>query len=311
VTYSGVIGGALKNGGFVPPRNYVESSMTPNDATHPEQLPDTALVVIEPQGGASNIITWMPQRREIRVQVEQPSRVRLKTYNFPGWTARVDGARVPLASDADGIQVVEVPAGVHTIEVRFQNTTPRWIGTWITFLAFIAVFGLTMAGRVQAYRQSRAAGRESLTATSASVANNAKAGRWVRYAVIAGTILIAFAIIVALVMRLNRKQPPSARPAPEQRHSAISVGTEAVLFIEGQESIFVAIDEQALPELLGSMAAKENDKVDDLIRSGRVARVANNTKVQVVEMAAGKTKIRIIEGERVMQTGWVVDRWVR
>ncbi|MEN3335043.1 MAG: hypothetical protein V7641_4408 [Blastocatellia bacterium] len=311
VSYSGVIGTALKNGGFVPPKNYVESSMTPQDATRPEQLPDTPLVLIDPPGGTSNIVAWMPQRREIRVQLEQPSRVRLKTYNFPGWTARVDGVRVPLASDADGIQVVDVPAGVHTIDVRFQNTTPRWIGTWMTWLGFIAVFGLTLANRVQAHRQLRAAGRESLTATAAGVTNNARARRWVRYAVIAGTVLIALALILALVTRLNRNQPPPARPAPEQRRSAISTGTEAVLFIEGQESVFVAIDEQGLPELLGAVAAKENAKVDDLIRSGRVIQVANNTKAQVLEMAAGKTKVRIIEGERAMQTGWVVDRWVR
>ena len=91
----------------------------------------------------------------------------------------------------------------------------------------------------------------------------------------------------------------------------IGAGMEAVLFLEGQESVFVAVDEQGLPELLGAVAAKENARVDDLIRSGRVVRVANNTRVQVLEMAAGKTKVRIIEGERAMQTGWVVDRWVR
>jgi 6-pyruvoyl-tetrahydropterin synthase related domain len=304
VSGNGVIGGALKNGSFVPPNDYAESSMTPQDATRPGQLPDTPLVVIEPPGGSSNILTWKPQRREIRVQLEQPSRVRLKTYNFPGWTARVDGAGVPMASDADGIQVVEVPAGVHTIDVRFQNTTPRWIGIWLTLLGFIAVFGLTVVSRVQARRQSR-------TATAAGVAGNAGAGRWVRYAVIAGTVLVALVILGLLVMRLNRNQPPTARPAPEQRRTAISVGTEAVLFLDGQESVFVALDEQGLPELLGAVAAKENAKVDDLIRSGRVVRVANNTKVQVMEMAAGKTKVRITEGERVMQTGWVVDRWVR
>jgi hypothetical protein len=304
VSFSDVIGGALKNPGFTPVHNYVESSMTPRDATHPEHLPDTALVVIEPPGGTSNIVTWMPQRREIRVQVEQPSRVRLKTYNFPGWTARVDGTRVPLANDDDGIQVIDVPAGIHTLEVRFQNTTPRWVGTFMTLFGFLAVFGLTLASRVQAHRQS-------LTAPPAGAVSNARAGRWVRYAVIAGTVIVALAIIVALVTRLNRNKPSSPGSAPEKRRNAISAGSEAALYIEGQESIFVAADEQALPELLGALASRENDKVEGFIRSGRVVRVPNNTKVQVMEMAAGKIKVRLIEGERVMQTGWVVDRWVR
>jgi len=311
VSFSGVIGDALKNAVFAPPRSYVESSMTPRAATHPEQLPDTPRVVIDPPGGISNIVTWMPQRREIRVQIEQPSHVRLKTYNFPGWTARIDGARVPLASDADGIQVVDVPAGAHTIEVRFQNTAPRWIGTLITLFGFLVVFGLTVVSRVQAQRSARAAGRESPEASSASMAKQAQAGRWVRYAVIAATALVALVLFVALVTRLNRQPPPSGGAVPEPRRTAISVGTEAVLFIDGQESIFVAPDEQALPELLGAVAAKDTDKVESRIHSGRVVRVANSTKVQVMEVGAGKIKVRVIEGDHVMRTGWVVDRWVR
>jgi hypothetical protein len=83
------------------------------------------------------------------------------------------------------------------------------------------------------------------------------------------------------------------------------------LFIDGQPSIYAAVDEQALPELLGAMAAKESGKVDDLIRSGRVVRVASNTRVHVMEMGAGKVKVRFDEGEHMMKAGWVVDRWVQ
>jgi 6-pyruvoyl-tetrahydropterin synthase related domain len=301
VTYSGVISGALKNGVFAPPRNYVESSMTPREATHPEQLPDTPLVMIDPpQGGTSNIVEWLPQRREIRVQLEQPSRVRLKTYNFPGWTARVDGNRVPLENDDDGIQVVEVPAGAHTIETRFQNTAPRWAGTAIALLGLLAVFGLTVVGRAQAQRRS-----------PAGLADSARAGRRVRYAVIAATVIIALIIITLMVTRQTRSKPSSAGAAPGQRRTGISVGSEAALFIEGQESIYMANDETTLGELLGAVATKEDDKVESLVRSGRVTRVANNTPVQVLEMAAGRLKVRISEGEHAMQSGWVIDRWVR
>ena len=301
VTYSGVISSALKNGIFAPPANYVESSMIPRDATHPEQLADTPLVMIEPQqGGTSNIIEWSPQHREIRVQLEQPSRVRLKTYNFPGWTARVDGNRVPLESDDDGIQIVEVPAGVHTVETRFQNTAPRWAGTAITMLGFLAVFGLTVVGRAQAQRRS-----------PAGVADSAKAARRVRYAVVAATALVALVVVTLMVTRQTRSRPSPAGAGPEQRRTNLNVGSEAALFIEGQDSIFVADDERTLGELLGAVATKEDDKVESLVRSGRVKRVANNTPVQVMEMAAGRVKVRIIEGEHAMQSGWVIDRWVR
>ena len=159
VSYSLVINEALKNGDFTPADSYIESSLTPRDATHPEQLPDTPLVMIEPAGGTSDIVAWKPHRREIRVRVEQASRVRLKTYNFAGWTAWLDGARVPLISDADGIQVVEVPAGMHTIEVGFQNTAPRWAGTLISGLGFLTVFALILVNPVE--RRARRGGRAS------------------------------------------------------------------------------------------------------------------------------------------------------
>ncbi len=301
VTYSGAVGSALKNGIFAPPASYVESSMTPREATHPEQLPDTPMVMIEPQqGGTSNIIEWSPQHREVRVQLEQPSRVRLKTYNFSGWTARVDGNRVPLASDDDGIQIVEVPAGVHTIETRFQNTAPRWAGIVISLLGFLAVLGLTVASRAQAERRS-----------PASRAGSATAARRVRYAVIGVTVLVALVIIALMVMRQTRSKPSAAGVAPEQRRTSLTVGSQAALFIEGQEFIFVADDEPTLGELLGAVAAKEDDKVESLVHSGRVKRVANNSSVQVMEMAAGRVKVRILEGEHAMQSGWVIDRWVR
>jgi hypothetical protein len=300
VSFNGVIRKTLKNTSFAPPQNYVESSMTPRDATHPEQLPDTALVVIDPPSGRSNIVSWMPERRQIRLQLEQPSRVRLKTYNFPGWTARVDGARVPMESDADGIQVVQVPAGVHTLDVRFQNTAPRWAGLILSCLGLTVVVGLAVVGRARTRRQSpNASGSPAMI------------GRRVRFAVIAGAAIIAIVIIWALVARLNRNKPPAAGTTSEQRQNTVRVGGQATLFIEGRDDVYVATDEQALPELLSAVASREAANVDALVGSGRVLRLPNNTSVEVVELAAGKVKVRLSEGSNAMRTGWVVDRWVR
>ena len=153
--------------------------------------------------------------------------------------------------------------------------------------------------------------RQAASLTPDGHASQASAGRRVRYAIIAGSLLIAVAIIITLTMRTNRNQPPPIRPAPEPRRTAITPGSEAILYIEGQESVFVAVDEETLPQLINAFATKDNDKVDSFIRAGRAVRVANNTQVQVLEVAAGKMKVRLTEGEHAMQTGWAVDRWVR
>jgi hypothetical protein len=133
----------------------------------------------------------------------------------------------------------------------------------------------------------------------------------VRYAVIAATVLVALVIITLMVTRQSRSKPSPAGTAPEQRRTSLNIGSQAALFIEGQESIFVADDEPTLSQLLGAVASKEDDKVEGLVRSGRVMRVANHTPVQVMEMGAGRLKVRILEGEHAMQSGWVIDRWVR
>jgi hypothetical protein len=122
----------------------VESSWTPKNATHPQELPDTQLVLVQPEGAAVEVSRWEPQDREVQVKVEKPSIVRLKTYNFPGWTARLDGEVVPMLSDKDGIQQVEVPPGIHRIQASFVNTPPRTAGTALSILALVLIVGLAV-----------------------------------------------------------------------------------------------------------------------------------------------------------------------
>ena len=317
-TAFGVVRGAIvHNSNFQQPMDYIESTMTPAAATHPEDLPDTPRIVIEPEGGPSEIVRWDSQHREIRMNLQQPSRVRLKTYNFPGWTARVDGKRTPLGSDADGIQVLDVPAGSHTVDVRFQNTWPRWAGTILTLLGFLAILGLPLAARLKrpADKGNQA---ENAGVVSPSMRGDPSRARLTRYAVITGLTFIAIVMIFSAVVRLNRSdKPDSARPGAEapsgqkERRGALAVGSDAVLFIEGQPAISVATDERALSELLGALAAREMNKIDELVNSGRVLRVPGGTRVTILEISPGSLKVRIREGENMTKDGWVVDRWVR
>jgi uncharacterized membrane protein YfhO len=81
------------------------------------------------------------------VRVDQPSELRIKTYNFPGWTARIDGKVVPMLSDKDGVQQVEVPSGVHNVQASFENTPPRTAGTVLSAVGLLIIIGLRFADR--------------------------------------------------------------------------------------------------------------------------------------------------------------------
>jgi hypothetical protein len=157
ITAYAVVGRALSQPGLNPPASFLEAGFTPKGSTDPHSLADTPRVVIEPEDRASEITVWEPYHREVQVNVREPSRVRLKTYNFPGWVARVDGASAPMLSDKDGVQIVEVPEGVHRIEATFVNTPPRTAGAILSLLGFLGVVGLASADRIR--RSSSATGR--------------------------------------------------------------------------------------------------------------------------------------------------------
>src|SRR5262249_36297468 len=133
---------AFSNGEMRPPQDYKDGGFTPVGASLPQDLPDTPLVLVEPNEAPSEILRWDPYHREISVRIDQPSTVRLKTYTFPGWTASIDGQRVPLLSDRDGIQQVSVEPGRHTIETSFVSTPPRLLGGGLCLLGVAVVVGL-------------------------------------------------------------------------------------------------------------------------------------------------------------------------
>jgi hypothetical protein len=157
LTVHGIIFGAFSQQTYsaIAFQGFSDSGFTPKDATRPAELPNTSSVVIKPEGGAVEILKWLPTHREIAVRVDQPSDIRLKTYNFPGWTARIDGSVVPLLSDQDGVQQITVPPGIHNLQTTFETTLPRTMGTVLSALGLILVIALSAVDRLH-HRQGRA-----------------------------------------------------------------------------------------------------------------------------------------------------------
>jgi hypothetical protein len=312
----------LSNPTYRPTGAVVESGLTPRDSTHPEELADTPRVLAEPDSTPFEISKWDPQDREVHVNANQPTMLRLKTYNFPGWTARVDGTVVPMLSDKDGIQQVAVSPGIHVVRATFENTPPRNIGTLLSGVGLLLILGLSVAGRA---RQSRNESQEEAPAESSSserqsasvIASSAKPHKRIplkMLGVIGIVVIIGAAIIV---FTSKRSDPGSARsrggasPDNPSSRSSTRSGSEAHLFLAGQDSVIVAVDEKALGEVVTTLSRADKAGLDVLVDSGRAMRVPNDTAVRVLERGAGKTRIRIIEGEHMMADGWVPERWLR
>ncbi len=324
-----VINGALSNPVFNPKNIPMDVGFLPKSAARPEKLTDTPRVVIAPEGGFQEIIRWDPQYQQVRVKVNEQSQARLKTFNFPGWTARIDGAVTPISTDEEGAQVVTVPPGLHTIEISLESTGPRLAGTALAGIGFLAVFGLTLVDRLQTSKQ-RGANKvaairsnqklqdggeiNAVEATSGDQANrgaNLLAGRKGKLIIAGGILAIAIAIIALVASRSSTSSPSSNSVSSGDKRQGITIESDAKLFIQGLDSVPVAVDEKTLNELIGALSTKDGAKLDALTQSGKVFDLPANTKVLVLQKNEGKVQVRISEGSRATTEGWVAEPWVR
>ena len=332
ITVDHILLEALSNSALAPPPIHYESAFVPKGGREPRNLPDTPNVVIEPAAGKAEVVRWEPNHREIALSVQEPSTVRLKTYNFPGWSARLDGQKVAITSDLDGVQTIAVPPGQHGLEVSFRQTLPRTIGTILSAMSVLAMIGLTIAQRRQTWgtntkREDVVAEPISLDTASRETVNEAEiraeesdsqyadgrsSRKQKRGRLVSIGLLVLVAVVALLVMSRflgSGARPTETAPATPTR-SGIVPGGEITLQVPGLPSIMVAADESALIELTGALAAGDQNKVESLIESQAVHRVPNGTKVRVLEAATGKVKVRILEGNSVLKEGWVSERWI-
>ncbi len=83
------------------------------------------------------------------------------------------------------------------------------------------------------------------------------------------------------------------------------IGTEGKLFLEGAKHVIVAIDKDALDELIDAQVAKDTEGIEQLVRSPRAMLVLNNTHVKIIDKGFAITKIRTQESLQEGKTVWV------
>jgi hypothetical protein len=317
--------GALSNGAYAHPANFIEGGFTPKGATLPDRLPNSELVELRPEGGEIQISRWEPQSREVIVKVAQPTVVRLKTYNFPGWTARLNGQAAPLSSDRDGVQLLEVLPGTHKVEIYFTNTTPRTLGALLTGFSFFIIVGLTLFTTLQTTKRKAAVRSknnvyENQSRSEASRREETEeqgSGEWSwqnRSArrIIIGSLLSLVLLFAFILIRkpFKTEDKSTLRDAPSTQSGGVT-SPDTRLRVPGLHLILVATDENALNELMDVLPKGDPNQIENLVQSGKVVQVPGGTKVRILESRMAKTKVKILEGDHVMMEGWVPERWVQ
>lgn len=99
---------------------------------------ETEKIIILEGKGEYKITSWLNVHRIIKFNAAQPLRIRIRTFNFPGWTAYLDGVQTSIKSEeGTGAIIVDVPSGQHTLELLFRDTPIRFYSKIISVASFI------------------------------------------------------------------------------------------------------------------------------------------------------------------------------
>jgi hypothetical protein len=121
-----------------PPFDGADLGATLDRKLRRDALPDGALLAAD--GG--------PLQATFHLNLPEETTLTLDTFYFPGWQARVDERSVPVGPDAEGRLSVAVPAGEHTVAIRFGSTPVRLAADGLsTLAALMAVLALAAPSR--------------------------------------------------------------------------------------------------------------------------------------------------------------------
>jgi hypothetical protein len=133
---------------FQPKEEHTNYAIIPRTApANTDDLPEMDRTRLDGGPGAVTVHEWKPQHRVIGVECSYSARLFVRTFNYPGWTASLDGHPAALATDGEtGAILLGVPAGEHLVTMDFVDTPARRLGARITLLSFLSVLAALAAG---------------------------------------------------------------------------------------------------------------------------------------------------------------------
>ena len=119
-------------------------SSAPDDPRElPDEVPKAELATEET--GEVVVEEWKPQHRVLRASMKDADTLRIRTFNFPGWTAAIDGQPLAVKSDEElGSIEIDVPTGEHLLTLDFLETPVRRTFRVVTLCSLVVLIGLVL-----------------------------------------------------------------------------------------------------------------------------------------------------------------------
>ncbi len=98
---------------------------------------------VKPDGSGSGTATinhYDPSRIEVNVSTDKAGILLLSEVWYPAWHVYLDGAETELLTGNYSLRAIAVPAGNHTVELRFESAA-YGTGKWITIATLVLAIG--------------------------------------------------------------------------------------------------------------------------------------------------------------------------
>ncbi len=117
-----------------------EMFFPPRDARRPSEIGPRPRVSCD-RPCRAEVVSWQAEHREFRVSSDSGVALAVRTYDFPGWRAAVDGRSLAVRTEAGtGGITIAVPPGDHRVSLRFGTTAARTAGAVLSLVALALWF---------------------------------------------------------------------------------------------------------------------------------------------------------------------------
>jgi len=94
------------------------------------------ITVIKGEGKVETA-AWRSAEKVVEIAADQSISLRIRTFNFPGWKAYVDGKQTEIKTEEGaGAMLVDIPQGEHKLVLKFEDTPVRHYAKIMSILSF-------------------------------------------------------------------------------------------------------------------------------------------------------------------------------
>jgi len=87
--------------------------------------------------GKADIVKWDSHERVISITDSRSLTLRIRSFNFPGWKALINGMQAEIRTDvSNGAMLIDIPDGENILKLNFVDTPIRYYSKYISLLSF-------------------------------------------------------------------------------------------------------------------------------------------------------------------------------